>query len=126
MTLWRRVPAVEPAPLEWGRFILGLFPAAAERAPSHQALTFAWRGYDVITVPAGSAPALLRGRAPAVTDWTAYLVLKDATPVGVALGPTGAAPGAPWASVLFDGLAVDIAVPDYVSTDWTVKHEVSH
>lgn len=44
----------------------------------------------------------------------------------MALGPTGAAAGAAWMAVVFDDLAVPVAVPDYVSTDWTVKHDDLH
>jgi hypothetical protein len=68
MTVWRRVPAVEEGPLEWGRFILGLCRRAAERAAANEAWTFRWQGYEVVAFPAGPPPVLLRTHMPAVTD----------------------------------------------------------
>jgi hypothetical protein len=53
MALWRRVPAVDGAPLEWGRFVLALPSRAMERAAENQAWTFQWQGYDVVAFPAG-------------------------------------------------------------------------
>jgi hypothetical protein len=125
MTLWRRAPAVDEAPLEWGRFILALPRCAEERATANEASAFRWQGYDVVVFPADPVPVLLRTRMPAVTNWTACLVLQDRTPVGAVLGPTGAAPGGAWMVVIFDELAVPVALPDYVSTEWRVKPEDS-
>jgi hypothetical protein len=116
MVLWREVPSVDSAPLEWGRFIVGAFARPATTATS----TFRWRGYDVITLPPVPPPALLKIRVPSVTAWTTHLVFQGADPVGVALEPVGAGP---WVVVEFDTLPFDIVVPDYVSGEWTVQHD---
>jgi hypothetical protein len=116
MALWRPVPAVDPAPLAWGRFVLDAFARAASTPTS----TFPWRGYDVITLPPVAPPAVLKTRVPAVDAWIAHLVFLDGQPVGMALEPGGAGP---WVVVEFDPLPVDIVVPDYVSGEWTVQHD---
>ncbi len=121
MALWREVPATDPAPLDWGRFVVDLFTRAASGGTTAAST---WRGYDVVSLPIGPVPQLLRTRVPPVTDWTAHLVSQDGVPVGVALEPVGAgAPNPPWVVVLFDELAVDVTVPDYLSGEWTVQHD---
>lgn len=120
MALWREVPATDPAPLDWGRFVADLFARAATDRTSSST----WRGYDVVGLPAGQVPTILGTRVPSVTAWTAYLLARDGQPVGVALEPTTAdAANPPWVAVLLDGLAVDVTVPDYVSGEWSVQHD---
>jgi hypothetical protein len=120
--VWMRWPGSDEPALEWARLITGLFERAAAGAAG--ANEFTWRGYDVILMPVETVPKMLRTEAPEVASWEAYLLYKDAKPVAAALGPARGAAGsdsANWVCVLFDQLAVDVAVPGYVTEDWKIR-----
>jgi hypothetical protein len=120
--VWMRMPGDDQPALEWARLVTGMFERAA--ADSAGATEFSWRGYDVILMPVETVPKMLRAEAPKVASWEAYLLYKDATPVAAALGPargTAGSESANWVCVLFDELAVDIAVPGYVTEQWKIR-----
>jgi hypothetical protein len=107
---------------EWGRSVTGLFRRAADDA--HIGTQFSWWGYDVIVMPVDAAPAALRAAVPGVERWEAYLIYKDAKPVGAALGPARGAAGSEspdWVCILFDEPVVDIGVPVEVFEPWRVR-----
>jgi hypothetical protein len=119
MGRWRPASAFEPTALAWGRFIRALYGQAEATGRGGTAWHFPWHGYDVLSLPVFDPPAGLRARAPSVPAWQAYLLFDAGAPVGAALGPSTGGPG--WICVVYDALAAPIALPGYVSPDWTVR-----
>jgi hypothetical protein len=123
--VWRRATKTDEAPVAWGRFLLGLFPEIHQRARAGEAWAFMWHGYYVIRIPVKSVPDVLRTRIPDVSDWDAYLLYRGPTPVAIALGPAGVVQntaGKPtWIAVLLDDLVGEIARPEYVLEEWTIR-----
>lgn len=121
--VWKRLPTKEEAPIEWGRFVRGLFDRVAEQAKAGEAIAFAWQGHEVARAAVPVVPAVLRAAFPRASGWRGYVLFKGATPVGAALAanvPGGA--DAVWVAVVFDELAAEIGVPGEIHEEWTVKH----
>jgi hypothetical protein len=118
-SLWEPVDATSDVPVEWGRFVLGLYDQVRDGSTR----TFDWWGYQFVLVPVETIPELLRERAPDVSAWNAMLVSTNGTPVAVVLGPSKPAGSPYWMAVLFDDIPVPIARPEEVFHPWTIRND---